>query len=72
MRLALADAGDTVEDANFVESMADGGILRLHAWLEWVREALLDQDRLRTGPANTFHDRVFARSDERCWAGSLF
>jgi leucyl-tRNA synthetase len=28
MRLALADAGDSVEDANFVEAMADAGILR--------------------------------------------
>lgn len=27
-RLALADAGDSVEDANFVEAMADAGILR--------------------------------------------
>jgi leucyl-tRNA synthetase len=27
MRFCLADAGDTVEDANFVESMADAGIL---------------------------------------------
>lgn len=26
MRLCLADAGDSVEDANFVESMADAGI----------------------------------------------
>ena len=25
MRLSLADAGDSVEDANFVESMADAG-----------------------------------------------
>ena len=28
MRLALADSGDSVEDANFVEAMADAGILR--------------------------------------------
>lgn len=40
MRLALADAGDTVEDANFVEKMADAGILRLYTWLEWVKEVL--------------------------------
>jgi len=40
MRLALADAGDTVEDANFVEQMADAGILRLYTWIEWVREVL--------------------------------
>ena len=37
MRLALADAGDTIEDANFVEKMADAGILRLYTFLEWVK-----------------------------------
>ena len=37
MRLALADAGDTQEDANFVEKMADAGILRLFTFLEWTK-----------------------------------
>ncbi len=37
LRLALADAGDTIEDANFVEKMADGGILKLYTLLEWVK-----------------------------------
>nr|XP_061801544.1 leucine--tRNA ligase, cytoplasmic-like isoform X1 [Nerophis lumbriciformis] len=60
MRLALADAGDTVEDANFVETMADAGILRLYTWLEWVKEMIANQNNLRTGPADTFNDRVFA------------
>lgn len=61
MRLALADAGDTVEDANFVEAMADAGILRLYTWVEWVKEMLANCDSLRSGPANSFNDRVFAR-----------
>lgn len=61
MRLALADAGDTVEDANFVEAMADAGILRLYTWVEWVKEMIANRDNLRSGPANTFNDRVFAR-----------
>ncbi|XP_032192180.1 leucine--tRNA ligase, cytoplasmic isoform X1 [Mustela erminea] len=60
MRLALADAGDTVEDANFVEAMADAGILRLYTWVEWVKEMLANWDSLRSGPASTFNDRVFA------------
>ncbi|KAF4098233.1 leucine--tRNA ligase, cytoplasmic [Onychostoma macrolepis] len=59
MRLALADAGDTVEDANFVEAMADAGILRLFTWVEWVKEMIVNQNNLRTGPADTFNDRVF-------------
>ena len=36
-RLALADAGDGLEDANFVFEMADAGLLRLHSQLEWVK-----------------------------------
>ncbi|XP_041049891.1 leucine--tRNA ligase, cytoplasmic isoform X1 [Carcharodon carcharias] len=59
MRLALADAGDTVEDANFVETMADAGILRLYTWVEWVKEMIANRESLRSGPANTFNDRVF-------------
>uniref|UniRef100_A0A8C5HJF4 Leucine--tRNA ligase, cytoplasmic n=1 Tax=Gouania willdenowi TaxID=441366 RepID=A0A8C5HJF4_GOUWI len=58
MRLALADAGDTVEDANFVETMADAGILRLYTWVEWVKEMIANQNNLRTGPADTFNDRA--------------
>ncbi|XP_037019225.2 leucine--tRNA ligase, cytoplasmic isoform X2 [Artibeus jamaicensis] len=60
MRLALADAGDTVEDANFVEAMADAGILRLYTWVEWVKEMVTNRDSLRSGPDSTFNDRVFA------------
>lgn len=36
-RLALADAGDMLEDANFVSEMADAGLLRLHSQLEWIK-----------------------------------
>uniref|UniRef100_A0A8C7LFK3 leucine--tRNA ligase n=1 Tax=Oncorhynchus kisutch TaxID=8019 RepID=A0A8C7LFK3_ONCKI len=65
MRMALADAGDTVEDANFVEAMADAGILRLYTWVEWVKEMIANQNNLRTGPADTFNDRVFAKDKYR-------
>jgi len=58
MRLALADAGDSVEDANFVESVADAGILRLFTLIEWVKEVLADQG-LREGEPSSFHDKVF-------------
>ena len=37
MRLALADAGDTIEDANFVEKTADSGLLRLYTLIEWTK-----------------------------------
>jgi len=59
MRLALADAGDSVEDANFVEKMADAGILRLFTFLEWTKEMIANADTLRTGPINNFNDKVF-------------
>ena len=33
MRMALADAGDSVEDANFVETMAEASILKLYTFI---------------------------------------
>ena len=61
MRFTLADSGDTIEDANFVEVMADAGILRLYAYLEWVKEMIAAKDSLRKGHPNTFNDKVFIR-----------
>lgn len=58
-RFTLADAGDTIEDANFMESVADAGILRLYTFLEWVKEMMAVKDSLRTGPYNNFSDKVF-------------
>lgn len=59
MRLALADAGDGIEDANFVELMAEAGLLRLYTFLEWTREMLATKDTLRTGELR-FNDKAFA------------
>ncbi|RVE52289.1 hypothetical protein evm_003079 [Chilo suppressalis] len=58
MRLTLADAGDSVEDANFVESTADAAILRLYTFIEWVKEIIASKSNLRQGEFN-FYDRVF-------------
>merc|ERR1712106_808677 len=57
MRLALADAGDSVEDANFVSGTADAAILRLYTLVEWVKEVLADKT-LRVDE-DSFHDKVF-------------
>ena len=57
MRLALADSGDSVEDANFVSTTADAGILKLYTLIEWTKEVLKD-NTLRDDD-NTFHDKVF-------------
>ncbi len=61
MRLALADAGDSVEDANFDSANAEAGILRLYNFIEWAKEMLEGQEgaALRSGGAMTFHDLVF-------------
>ena len=61
MRLCLADSGDSIEDANFVESMADAGILRLYNFIEWVKEVLSLKDTFRQGKPSTFNDKVFER-----------
>jgi len=37
VRFSLADAGDSVEDANFVEEFANATILRIHSLLEWFQ-----------------------------------
>ncbi|XP_076181094.1 leucyl-tRNA synthetase [Ptiloglossa arizonensis] len=59
MRLCLADSGDSIEDANFVESMADAGILRLYNFIEWVKETLAPKNTFRQGKPYTFNDKVF-------------
>ncbi|KAK0084718.1 hypothetical protein PV325_006527 [Microctonus aethiopoides] len=59
MRLCLADAGDSIEDANFVETMADAGILRLYTFIEWVKEILSKENTFRKNEATTFNDKVF-------------
>ncbi|KAL7040612.1 hypothetical protein ACKWTF_000462 [Chironomus riparius] len=58
-RLCLADSGDSVEDANFVEVTADAGILRLFTFIEWVKEMISSKLLFRTGPKDAFYDRVF-------------
>lgn len=54
MRLTLADAGDSVEDANFVESTADAAILRLFTFIEWVKEMVAAKPTLRTGTGEIY------------------
>jgi leucyl-tRNA synthetase len=58
-RIALADAGDGVADANFEEDVADNNILRLFTLREWIEEQVKDQDKLRSGDKNDFLDSLF-------------
>ncbi|XP_065186777.1 leucine--tRNA ligase, cytoplasmic-like [Sycon ciliatum] len=66
MRFGLADAGDSVEDANFAEETANSGILRLHTQVEWTKEVLAGIDSLRTGPKTLFMDQVFETAINNC------
>ena len=59
-RIALADAGDGVNDANFEEDVADNNILRLFNLREWCEEQVRGQDELRTGEINSFQDALFS------------
>ncbi|PWI74113.1 leucyl-tRNA synthetase [Purpureocillium lilacinum] len=58
-RIAIADAGDGVSDANFEEDVADNNILRLFNLREWCEEMVREQDDLRTGEPNSFQDALF-------------
>ena len=61
-RFALADAGDGMDDANFVTDTANAAILRLTKELTWMEEVLAadKMNALRSGSAVTYADRVFA------------
>ncbi|KAL0031511.1 hypothetical protein WJX77_004539 [Trebouxia sp. C0004] len=63
MRLALVDAGDGMEDANFVHDTADKGILRLTKEPLWYDEVLAAE--LRSGEASSFADKVFDKCQGR-------
>lgn len=61
MRMTLADAGDSIEDANFVETVAEANLLRLYAFYEWCKEIVENKVQLRAAdtPIETYADRVF-------------
>lgn len=58
-RIALADAGDAVADANFEEDVADNNILRLYNLREWCEEMTSPKADLRSGVKNDFLDALF-------------
>lgn len=68
-RFALADAGDAMDDANFVFETANSAILRLTKEIAWMEQVIRagsmepvsggEADALRSGPTTSFADRVF-------------
>ncbi|KAG4304749.1 hypothetical protein PORY_001802 [Pneumocystis oryctolagi] len=57
-RLAMADAGDSLDDANFEETTANSAILRLYTLGLWCEEQIKKLDSFRDGEMN-FHDSAF-------------
>lgn len=58
-RIALADAGDTVDDANFEESTANSAILRLHTLKEWCEDIINGNIVLRSSVKIGLLDKCF-------------
>jgi len=68
-RIAFADAGDTLDDANFVQGTADNAILRLANIETWIKSTLDTFSTLRETSSNEyleFVDRAFANEISRC------
>ena len=59
-RFSLADAGDGMDDANFVFETANAAILRLTKEISWMQEVIEGESSFRKGPSSTYADRVFA------------
>jgi isoleucyl-tRNA synthetase len=57
-RVALADAGDAVEDTNLEETVANSTILRLYNLKQWCEEMMSTQV-LRSGAEKTLWDELF-------------
>uniref|UniRef100_A0A0D9WE92 leucine--tRNA ligase n=1 Tax=Leersia perrieri TaxID=77586 RepID=A0A0D9WE92_9ORYZ len=59
-RFALADAGDGMDDANFIFETANSVILRLTKEISWMKEVFDDKSSYRLGPPSTYADHAFA------------
>lgn len=59
VRFALADAGDTVEDANFSCKTADEAVLKLYVLVNFIRQGMECLSAMRSEPVTAFADRVF-------------
>jgi len=75
MRFALAQAGDSNEDANFEHDVANAAILKLSTELQLVEKLMPlladDSSQLRAGPADEhLLDRLFSNDISRCVAGA--
>ncbi|EFA84639.1 leucyl-tRNA synthetase [Heterostelium album PN500] len=58
-RIALADAGDGIEDANFVDKTALTSLFKVHTQVQWVQEMIDMKDKLYSGESNRLQDVIF-------------
>jgi len=65
VRLALAEAGSSIEDANFTDENATRAILRLHKEKEWV-ENIVKTLNPQTVQKNTFFNQLFRNGINHC------
>eukprot|EP00956_Cyclotella_meneghiniana_P021892 scaffold40578_cov72-Cyclotella_meneghiniana.AAC.6 len=63
-RFACADAGDSLEDANFNRDTANSAIVSLSNEAAWIKEVLADST-LRKGGELNFMDKVFENETNR-------
>ncbi|KAL7644254.1 UNVERIFIED_CONTAM: hypothetical protein RMT77_005081 [Armadillidium vulgare] len=59
MRLALANAGDSIEDANFETNVADSGVLRMWTFIELVKELFEEKKHMRSSLDKSIIDNMF-------------
>jgi len=64
-RMALADAGDSMDDANFVRENATGFIMKLTNFIEFCKNKSAKKAEMRTGEKNMF-DRIFENAVNAC------
>ncbi|KAG9508813.1 Leucine--tRNA ligase, cytoplasmic, partial [Fragariocoptes setiger] len=62
VRFALADAGDGIEDANFVNNQADTGLLKLSNCIKWCEDMVRAFSCMLDGDIDRYADRVFANA----------
>lgn len=65
-RFALADAGDALDDANFLVETANSAILRLYTQLEFIQHVSNHSEQYKHDKITTFHEKVFDSRISKC------
>jgi len=63
-RFACADAGDSLEDANFSRETAENALMNLYGELQWFGDIQKEKEGMRVGEEN-YMDKVFSNTMER-------